>query len=284
MPVMVTMTLCGTPRSHDRRDRTSNRPSWPPGARYLGTMTSFDTGPSWSDIADWYDELLRAGSGPHETALRCLAELLPPVDGRDVLDVACGQGIAARLAAGLGAAVVGIDSSPAMIDNARRHGTPEGPEVRYLVADAQTLAPLDARSFDGATCQLALMDVPDLDAVLGAIARVLRPRGWLAFVIGHPCFLVPDARRDVVDGRPAATITGYFDERFWRSRNPNGVRRAGNHHRMLSTYLNALSEAGFEVEECREPRADGLLAEQQPLYTEVPIFFAARARLVGESA
>lgn len=242
-------------------------------------MASIDPAPTWSDIADWYDELLVSGSGPHETALDCLAGLLLPVDGLAVIDVACGQGIATRLAASRGASVVGVDSSPSMIANARRHGTPEGPEIRYQVADAQTLSAFEADSFDAATCQLALMDIPDLDAALAAIARVLRPNGWLAFVIGHPCFLVPDTRRVMVGDQPAVTITGYFDERFWRSTNPNGVRRAGNHHRMLSTYLNALARAGFQIEESQEPVAGDLLAEQQPLYTQVPIFFAARARL-----
>jgi len=35
-------------------------------------------GPSWSDIAGWYDGLLSAGSGPHETAVQCLLRLVPP--------------------------------------------------------------------------------------------------------------------------------------------------------------------------------------------------------------
>lgn len=241
--------------------------------------SSSEPGPSWSDIADWYNDLLTSGSGPHETALDCLEGLLLPVDALDVIDVACGQGIAARLLAGRGATVVGVDSSPSMIANAERHGTPEGPEIQYQVTDAQSLPEFQAGSFDAATCQLALMDIPDLDAALAAIARVLRPDGWLALVIGHPCFLVPGAREVTIDDRPAVTITGYFDERFWRSSNPNGVRRAGNHHRMLSTYLNALTRAGFGIEECREPQAGNLLADQQPLYSQVPIFFAARARL-----
>ena len=105
-----------------------------------------------------------------------------------MIDVACGQGIAARLAASLGATVVGTDASPAMIANAERHATPEGPAIRYVVADAHRLDPFG------------------------------------------------------------------------------------------STYLNALTRAGFEMEECREPAADALLARQQPLYAEVPIFFAARVR------
>jgi SAM-dependent methyltransferase len=241
---------------------------------------SASDGPTWSDIAVWYDDLVQAGSGPHETAVDCLLRLLPPLDRAVVLDVACGQGLATRAVATAGAArVVGVDASERMVDLARRHGAPEGCEVSYVVDDAQTLGAFDAASFDGVTCQLALMDIPDLDATLTAVRRVLRDGGWFAFVIGHPCFLVPDAETIVrPDGGAAVAVSGYFEERFWRSSNPNGVRRAGNHHRMLSTYLNALVRSGLAIEAVEEPRAAPRLAQRQPVYSEVPIFFGCRAR------
>jgi len=242
-------------------------------------MSAVD-GPTWSDIAVWYDELVQAGSGPHETAIDCLLRLLPALDRAVVLDLACGQGLATRALANAGAArVVGVDASEQMVDLARRHGAAEGSDVSYVVDDAQTLAEFDPASFDGVTCQLALMDIPDLDATLAAVRRVLRDGAWFAFVIGHPCFLVPDAETiSRPDGRAAVAVSGYFEERFWRSSNPTGVRRAGNHHRTLSTYLNALIRSGFALEAVEEPRAAPLLARQRPLYSEVPIFFACRAR------
>ena len=237
-------------------------------------------GPSWSDIAGWYDDLVTAGSGPHDTAVRCLLGLAPPLAGQVVLDVACGQGLATRALAAAGARrVVGVDSSPAMVELADSHGAPAGCDVSYLVDDAQQLAAVDVGAFDGVACQLGLMDIPDLDATLAAVARVLKPGGWFVFVIGHPCTLVPDATAATMpDGRPAVLVSGYFHERFWRSANPRGVRRAGNHHRTLSTYLNALARAGFALEAVDEPPANEDLASQQPLYREVPIFFAARTR------
>ena len=243
-------------------------------------MSTLD-GPTWSDIAPWYDDLVVAGSGPHETAVDCLLRLLPPLAGAAVLDVGCGQGLATRAVALAGAGtVVGADASEAMVERARSHGVPEGRDVSYVVDDAQHLAAFAAESFDGVTCQLALMDIPDLDATLAAVGRVLRPGGWFAFVIGHPCFLVPDAvPATYPDGRPALTVSGYFDEQFWRSSNPDGVRRAGNHHRTLATYLNALVTHGFSIEAVDEPRPTPLLARQQPLYSQVPIFFACRAGL-----
>src|SRR5688500_15737643 len=202
-------------------------------------MSETEPGPSWSDIAGWYDALVGAGSGPHRTAVDCLLRLVPPLAGAVVLDVACGQGLATRALAAAGdpaTEVVGVDSSAAMVDHARARGVPA--RVSYVVDDAQALATFADGSFDGATCQLALMDIPDLGATLAAVRRVLRPGGWFAFVIGHPCFLAPDATRTTTaGGRPAMAVTGYFDERFWRSSNPQGVRRAGNHHRTLATYL-----------------------------------------------
>lgn len=122
------------------------------------------------------------------------------------------------------------------------------------------------------------MDIADLERTPRATRRVLRTGGWFVFVIGHPCFLAPHA--DTIDGveaRPARVVTRYFDEGFWRSGNPHGVRgRAGNYHRPLKVYLNSLVAAGFRIEAVDEPRATRLLAEQQPVYEQVPIFFSAR--------
>jgi SAM-dependent methyltransferase len=86
-------------------------------------MDAAGTGPTWSDIATWYDELVSAGSGPHETAVACLLGLVPALQGATVLDLACGQGLATRALAEAGAGrVIGVDSSEAMVglDRAQR--------------------------------------------------------------------------------------------------------------------------------------------------------------------
>lgn len=104
-------------------------------------VSPVEDGPTWSDIAAWYDQLLRGGSGPHETAVACLLGLVPDLAGVSVLDVACGQGLATRALAGAGAAhVIGADASEAMIALARGYPAPVGGEVGYVVDDAQRLA------------------------------------------------------------------------------------------------------------------------------------------------
>jgi hypothetical protein len=76
-------------------------------------------------------------------------------------------------------------------------------------------------------------------------------------------------------------VTEYLNERFWRSHNPHGVRRAGNHHRTLATYLNTLTACGLTLELVEEPAASTPLAQQQPVCTAVPIFFGVRARKIA---
>jgi glycogen(starch) synthase len=93
-----------------------------------------------------------------------------------LLDVGCGPG---RLTAPLAARhqMTGCDISPAMLEEARGH-CPEG--VRLVEADARRL-PFADGEFDGALALDLLAHLPDLDAGLAELARVVRPGGPLIF-------------------------------------------------------------------------------------------------------
>ena len=181
---------------------------------------------SWSDIADWYDALLTSRRSPHGLAVATTLALAGDVAGLRVLDVGCGQGAATRALAAAGAEVTGADLTPELVAAARRHEAEKPLGIRYLESDAQRLAELPNAAFDLVTCQLALMDIPDLDATLIAVHRVLRPGGSFVAVLSHPCFLAPFASTvDGPDGQPGRLVARYLDEEFWRSPNPEGVRR-----------------------------------------------------------
>lgn len=235
-------------------------------------------------IAEWYD--VNVGGPLHEeVVLPSMLELVGDVAGLRLVDVACGQGIITRELAKHGASVTGVDISRDLLCIAEGYEKAEPLGVVYLHDDAESLASLGALSFDGAVCNLALMDIADIAATFRAIQRLLRELGWVVVTITHPCFEVPRGRWTTrADSTTVREVTGYFEEGFWRSDNPHGVRgQVGAYHRMLSTYLNVLADTGFRLERVCEPRATGKRADQVPGNREVPSIMLIRAS-VGFSA
>lgn len=117
---------------------------------------------------------------PVSAALLEAAALQP---GERVLDVACGTGLIARLAAaavGPRGTVTGLDLAPDMIDVARAVSPPT---VDWHVGDATSL-PFADGAFDVALCQLGLMFLPDRRAAVAEMRRVTGAGGRV--VVGTP--------------------------------------------------------------------------------------------------
>jgi 2-polyprenyl-3-methyl-5-hydroxy-6-metoxy-1,4-benzoquinol methylase len=99
---------------------------------------------------------------------------LPWCRGKEVLDVACGVGYGSALLASGSARVVGGDVDGESIEYARtRYGAPN---VEFQVLDAMALPFADA-AFDVVCSFETIEHLPDRDAYLREVARVLRPGG-----------------------------------------------------------------------------------------------------------
>jgi ubiquinone/menaquinone biosynthesis C-methylase UbiE len=79
--------------------------------------------------------------------------------------------------------LTGIDLTPAMLALARHRARDLGVAAALLVADAQAL-PFAAASFDSVVCTLGLNAIPDDQAAVAEMSRVLRPGGRLV-LLGH---------------------------------------------------------------------------------------------------
>ncbi|MFD9863102.1 methyltransferase domain-containing protein [Streptomyces alboflavus] len=109
-----------------------------------------------------------------------LTAWLPDTPG-DVLDVGCGTGSLALLAAEQGHRVTAVDLSPEMATRARAKLTAH--DARVLVGDAAR-PPVGDHRFDAILARHVLWTLPDPDAVLRHWHTLLRPGGRLVLIEG----------------------------------------------------------------------------------------------------
>lgn len=232
----------------------------------------------WDGIADWYSELVRGGSAMHQFSRDILLSALPDsMLGLDVLDVGCGEGTVSRALAAAGARVVGIDPTRTLIAHAEAAERAHPVGVVYRVDDGTTLRTVADGSVDGVTAALSLNNIADLDAALGSVRRVLRPNGFLTFTVPHPCFDAPGAETISTPSGLRRAVGNYFAEGLWRSTHPHSVRRAGNYHRTISTYLSAVVDHGFALRRCEEPAPSDAVRAEAPHRLGLPPFLLVSA-------
>jgi ubiquinone/menaquinone biosynthesis C-methylase UbiE len=121
---------------------------------------------------------------PMAEDLVAAADLRP---GERVLDVACGTGVVARLAAdrvGPDGSVAGLDPNPGMLAVARE-SVPAEAAVDWHEAAAESI-PLPDGSFDVVLCGMGLQFFSDRAAGLREIRRVLTPGGRLVASLPGP--------------------------------------------------------------------------------------------------
>lgn len=242
-------------------------------------MTSRDADVHRADTRETYDRLAPVWAASTDDGFwnewlerRTLRRLLPAsVEGLAVLDAACAAGAHSRWLLDRGAAVTGIDLSPAMVAEATARSHDRG---RFLMADLAEPLPLADRTFDGVLSSLTLDYLEDWSAPLASFARVLRPGGWLIVSDGHPAApFKGQARPDyfatemLSDSWTKGDVT--VTSRFWR--------------RPLEAVVGAFADAGFVLERLAESRLDDearrRFPEEAAKVDGVPWFIAYRCRL-----
>jgi SAM-dependent methyltransferase len=233
----------------------------------------------WETHAKWWIDGFTDGVDPEyeEQILPLAAREL--AGAKKVLDVGCGDGQVSRLAARIGAEVIGVDPTWNCVRVAGERGT--------TVARAGAAAlPFASESFDAVVACLVFEHIRDVDAAIAEVARVLQPGGRFCFFLNHPLLQTPNS--------------GWIDDQFLDP--PEQYWRIGPYlvedetieevekdvfipfiHRPLSRYINTLSRNGLLLQWMEEPAPpDGFIAkaEEYEAASTIPRLLYLRTRKV----
>ena len=132
-------------------------------------------------MAGDYDRFSRYMEG----SAREFYDRLPLVPGCTFLDVGCGSGQLALMAARDGLQVTGVDIASNLIDRARSRAEAEDLQVRFEEADAEAL-PFESESFEVVASLIGAMFAPQPALVAGELVRVCKPGGTIAMANWTP--------------------------------------------------------------------------------------------------
>ncbi len=132
------------------------------------------------------------GNGPYQNVTETIPDIhalvierLAPQPGIRWLDLACGTGAVAELAARAGANVTGVDLAPALIETARQRAHDQKLEIDYRVGDCERLD-LDDAAYERLSSTCGIMFAPDHAATAHELARVVAPGGRIALANWTP--------------------------------------------------------------------------------------------------
>lgn len=152
---------------------------------------------------------------PAATVLVDAASLRP---GEQVLDLGCGTGNAALLAASAGAQVTAVDPSPRLLEVASAAAERQRLAVACEQGDAASIPAADA-TFDCVLSNFGIIFAPDPDAALAEVSRVARARSRVALTawlpggaLGALAAAAEELVRAALDAPPAEPGFAWHDE------------------------------------------------------------------------
>jgi SAM-dependent methyltransferase len=145
--------------------------------------------------------------------------------GTGLLDVGCGAGQLALIAARAGAEVTGCDIATNWLEQARTRAAAEGLKITFEEGDAEALPYKDGQ-FDAVTSMFGAMFAPRPELVAAELARVCRPGGLIAMANWTPSGFIGQmfktiARYIAPSGMPSPALWG--DEATVRDRFRSGI-------------------------------------------------------------
>ncbi|MDP9805501.1 SAM-dependent methyltransferase [Trueperella bonasi] len=211
----------------------------------------------WSDNAD--DYLGEFGSilgetdfiwGPEGLREQNVELLGTPesLTNSSILEIGAGAAQCSRYLALKGLDVTASDIAPGMVDAALSLNAKHEVSFPVDMADARNL-PYDDGRFDVVFTSFGAIDfISELRELHCEIRRVLKPLGRWIFSCSHPVkWIFAD------NPNSFEVFHSYFDRTPYLERRSDGELEYAHFHHTLADHVNALTDAGFHIEECIEP-------------------------------
>lgn len=138
-------------------------------------------------------------------AAHAVVDAADPAAHERVVDVGCGTGNAALLAAARGALVTGVDPAGRLLDIARQRAEADGADVTFVAGDAAAL-PLPDGCADALLSVFGVIFATDSVAAAEEMGRVTAAGGRIVLSAWLPVGVIADAMR--VAGEAVAKVAG----------------------------------------------------------------------------
>jgi SAM-dependent methyltransferase len=231
----------------------------------------------WEVNSGWWQESFTDGADPEytEQIIPLLRDHLAQAAAGRVLDIGCGEGQLARVAAELPGVrqVVGLDPTWGQLEVGLLRQPPSpGGQVRYVRGAADGL-PFPDAEFDTAFACLVFEHIEGTVTALAEVGRVLRPGGTFLLFLNHPLLQAPGSGwvDDHILGEQYWRIGPYLVEH-------HGVEEVDKNvwipfvHRPLSLYVNGLVAAGLYLTAMVEPPPPDGFLERAEEYQQAAAF------------
>ena len=225
---------------------------------------------AYEDLADSYNALI--DHKPHNAYYDRpnTLKLIPEVEGKHILDAACGPGKYAEILISQGAKITGFDISAKMVAHAKKRNQDSG---RFFQHDmSNPLNMIEGETFDTVVCALAMHYLEDWNLAIQEFQRVLKPNGNLVISIEHPFFEYLYFKSDAYFEVEAvnATWSGF-----------GKPVRVHSYRRSLHECIQPITNNGFYIDQLIEPKPVPEFEKLDPRHfkelNEFPSFMHIRA-------
>ncbi len=255
----------------------------------------------WNTNAWYWDERMGDGNDfQTELVAPATERLLRLQPDELILEAACGNGAMARRLADLGARVIAFDTAPDMIRRAEARGRGPQDRIDFRVLDAadhEALLGLGEGRFDAVICNMAIMDMAQIDPLFSAIPRLLRKGGRFVFTLCHPCFNSTGISKLLEEQEIEGRLVDSLSVRVHRYKGAGpelGLAMIGQprpqyyFNRTLEQVCNACFRAGMSIDGLEEPAFETHHRDRLSLswtsFSLIPPVLAVRARPPTEFA